>query len=535
MKTDYSQYASLSPFELKDELIKVASSQENRLMLNAGRGNPNFLATLPRQAFCQLGLFANREAELSFSFLGSGIGGLPKLTGIEARWDRFLADNADRPGVALLSKSISYVRDQLGYDPAAFLHEIVEGILGCNYPVPPRMLNISEKVIREYLVKEMIGGSVSRDEFDIFAVEGGTAAITYLFNSLKENRIIKAGDKVAIGMPTFTPYFEIPILEDYGLDVVHIEADPALNWQYPQSELDKLLDPAIKVFFVVNPSNPPSVRIDDKSLAYISKLIREKRPDLFVITDDVYGTFADEFTSLFASCPRNTALVYSFSKYFGSTGWRLGVIALHKDNILDAQIASFDDAGRAALNVRYKSLVPDTSQLKFIDRLVADSRSVALNHTAGLSTPQQVQMVLFSLFALIDSTDEYKQVLKKLIRQRHHALYRELGIPIPTDSFEVEYYTLLDFEGIAQALYGEAFARWVHENVDPNTLLFRIADETGIVMLPASGFGTRRPGGRISLANLNEYDYSNIGRALRRLADSAFGEFQQEKSATRKS
>ena len=65
MAVDYSQYAKLSPFELKDELIKLASGKENRLMLNAGRGNPNFLATLPRRAFFRLGLFATAEAELS--------------------------------------------------------------------------------------------------------------------------------------------------------------------------------------------------------------------------------------------------------------------------------------------------------------------------------------------------------------------------------------------------------------------------------------------------------------------------------------
>ncbi|MEG0276774.1 MAG: PilZ domain-containing protein, partial [Coprobacillus sp.] len=46
----------------------------------------------------------------------------------------------------------------------------------------------------------------------------------------------------------------------------------------------------------------------------------------------------------------------------------------------------------------YSSLTTDPSSIKFIDRLVADSRNVALNHTAGLSTPQQVQMVLFALF-----------------------------------------------------------------------------------------------------------------------------------------
>ena len=48
---DYSKYSKLSPFELKDSLIALAQSKRDRLMLNAGRGNPNFLATLPRRAF----------------------------------------------------------------------------------------------------------------------------------------------------------------------------------------------------------------------------------------------------------------------------------------------------------------------------------------------------------------------------------------------------------------------------------------------------------------------------------------------------
>ena len=60
---NYAQFAKLSPFELKDKLIAIASSDSQRLMLNAGRGNPNFLATLPRWAFLSLGDFAMREAE----------------------------------------------------------------------------------------------------------------------------------------------------------------------------------------------------------------------------------------------------------------------------------------------------------------------------------------------------------------------------------------------------------------------------------------------------------------------------------------
>jgi hypothetical protein len=75
--------ASLSPFELKDELIKAAGGAAverpaNVSMLNAGRGNPNFLATIPRHGFWQLGLFAMRESERSFAYMPEGIGGFPK-------------------------------------------------------------------------------------------------------------------------------------------------------------------------------------------------------------------------------------------------------------------------------------------------------------------------------------------------------------------------------------------------------------------------------------------------------------------------
>jgi aspartate 4-decarboxylase len=524
--SDYAQFANLSPFELKDELIRLASGRENRMMLNAGRGNPNFLATLPRRAFFQLGLFAVAEAELSYSYMEHSVGGLPKIEGIEVRFERFTAENRDKPGIVFLARALSYVRDQLGLSASAFLHEMVEGILGSNYPVPPRMLAVSEEVVRQYIVREMIGGHLSTEGIDLFAVEGGTAAMAYLFHTLQMNGLLKPGDKVAIGMPVFTPYFEIPKLDEFELVEVAIDADPALEWQYPDSELDKLKDPEIKIFFCVNPGNPSSVKMDDRSLNKVAAIVRDHRPDLFILTDDVYGTFADGFHSLFAVCPHNTALVYSFSKYFGATGWRLGVIATHATNVFDQALAALPIPQLEALKRRYSSLLPDVSSLKFIDRLVADSRAVALNHTAGLSTPQQVQMVLFSLFALMDESDGYKAELKKLVRRREAALYSELGLPPETGPDAVYYYALLDLEKIAERLYGPDFAAWVKQETSSGDLLFRIADETGIVLLPGRGFGVKQPAARVSLANLNEYEYVRIGRALRGMAERYFARFQ---------
>ena len=92
------------------------------------------------------------------------------------------------------------------------------------------------------------------------------------------------------------------------------------------------------------------------------------------------------FRSLLGDLPHNTIVVYSYSKYFGCTGWRLGVIARPR-----GQRVRPDDrrAARGRPEARSTSatgaLTLEPREIKFIDRIVADSRDVALNHTAGLS------------------------------------------------------------------------------------------------------------------------------------------------------
>ena len=122
-----------------------------------------------------------------------------------------------------------------------------------------------------------------------------------------------------------------------------------------------------------------------------------------LLTDDVYGTFVPGFRSLLGELPHNTIGVYSYCKYFGCTGWRLGVIAIHENNVFDDMIAKLPDANQKALDKRYGALTLEPRKIKFIDRIVADSRDIGLNHTAGLSLPQQVMMSLFSLPEMMDT------------------------------------------------------------------------------------------------------------------------------------
>lgn len=524
---ELAKFAQLSPFEFKDVLIKMASRDSDKMMLNAGRGNPNFLSLVPRHGFFQLGLFAMGESERSFGYMPEGIGGHSERNGIEARFENFIKHYWDVPGVRFLNGAASYVRDQLGLSFGDFLHEMVQGILACNYPVPDRMLTLTEKIVAYYLRREMLGGRPILGRTDLFAVEGGTAAMAYIFNSLKENKLMKKGDKIALATPIFTPYIEIPQLNTYQLVSVNLHADPLQGNQLPQSELEKLLDPEVKAFFLVNPSNPPSVKCSDAVLEKISEMVRTKRKDLIILTDDVYGTFADDFVSFYGACPHNTILVYSFSKYFGATGWRLGVIAMHEDNVIDRQIAALPKADQKELDKRYSSITTKPHELKFIDRLVADSRTVALNHTAGLSTPQQVQMALFSLYCLMDEPDAYKKATKRILQRRHAALYESMGLEQACDPNSTYYYTLVDAEVVGEKLYGRDFADWFLKKMGPGEVLARLAEESQVVLLPGKGFGSDHPSARVSLANLNETDYRKIGTAARKLLDSYYEEYKK--------
>lgn len=524
---DTTKLAALSPFELKDKLIEIASSDAERMMLNAGRGNPNFLATLPRRAFLRLGEFAIEEAERSYSYLNSGFGGLPEPIGIVERFDIFASHYKGDPGVAFLSAAVAFVKDKLGLDRSAFLAEAASAFLGSNYPVPPRMLQHAEEITRAYLAQEMFGSVPRSGDFSLFATEGGTAAMAYIFQTMSVNGLVKPGDKVALATPIFAPYLEIPPLPGLDLEVVEIRMDEEDDWQFPDDEIAKLEDPSIKVFCVVNPSNPPSAKLSTASLDKIAGLVETKRRDLMIVTDDVYGTFADDFVSLFARCPRNTLCVYSFSKYFGATGWRLGVIGLHDENAYDVAIDNLPEAQKSVLDKRYASLTTEPRTIKFIDRLVADSRAVALNHTSGLSLPQQLQMTLFALNGLMDIEGRYKQAAKRLVRQRFDTLYSHMGMTPVRMENDIAYYSLIDLKKLAASLYGDDFSAWFEANDLATDFLFRLAEETGVVLLPGKGFEVVDPSARVSLANLTEHEYASIGRFTRQVLDEFFAEFQK--------
>jgi aspartate 4-decarboxylase len=516
------KFEALSPFEIKDELIQLAKGTSKRTQtafLNAGRGNPNWVATVPREGFFLLGQFAITESKRVMEH-PAGLGGMPQANGIARRFQAWLAKHADMPGAEFLSAMVPYAVEKFGFEADAFVHELVDSIIGDNYPVPDRMLVHNERIVHEYLMWAMCGKPRPSGKFDLYAVEGGTAAMCYIFKSLKANRLLLPGDTIALGTPIFTPYIEMTHLEDYDLKVVQIKSPQENRFQYTDEEIRKLEDPKIKAFFIVNPANPSGMGMSKETITKLTRLVKTKRPDLMLLTDDVYGTFVNDFRSLLGELPHNTIGVYSYSKYFGCTGWRLGVIAVHEDNIFDKMIAKLPDTELKALDRRYGPLTLEPRKLKFIDRIVADSRDVALNHTAGLSLPQQVMMSLFSLAEMLDEKKAYQAACMEIVNRRLWTLLDGLGLSeqlSPNPNYDA-YYGLIDFEFWARKNIGDEAVEYLKKNVHPLDLAFRLAEGHGIVLLNGGGFDAPEWSLRISLANLADDVYDDIGRGVRTIA-----------------
>ncbi|WP_238900986.1 aspartate 4-decarboxylase [Clostridium sp. YIM B02500] len=518
-------YGKISPFEFKNELINLAEGQRKksaRTLLNAGRGNPNWTAATPREAFFTFGIFAVEETRRVWN--DGDLAGMPKKEGIAERLYNFLDKNKEMPGIELLRRIIDYGIKNQGFDADSWIFELTDSIIGDNYPVPDRMLIHIEKIVHEYLVSELCYNKPPVGRFNIFAVEGATAAMCYIFDSLIANELLAPGDKIGLMVPVFTPYLEIPHLPRYNFEIVHIEAteltgDGTHTWQYPESELNKLKDSSIKALFVVNPSNPPSVAIKPESVKQLIDIVENYNPNLMIISDDVYSTFVNNYRSLMADLPYNTIGVYSFSKYFGVTGWRLGTISLYSENVFDKLLKNLPEDKKAELRQRYGDLSTTPDDIKFIDRIVADSRQVALNHTAGLSTPQQVQMAFFCTFALLDEENIYKKQTKDICKRRQKLLFKGLGLDLREDPYDAAYYTEFDLLEWATCYYGSEFGEYLQINYKPVDILYKLAEESAIVLLSGGGFKGPEWSIRISLANLNDDAYSRIGEALHKILD----------------
>ena len=521
------KYDELSPFELKNILIKYAKGAHPSQMLNAGRGNPDFFNIFVRKIFSHLQYACTHISH--------------KLAPIPGR--AVFKDLHDYPPMAstnykkkILSKVLHlvpvrekrFIIDYLNYlereakkaklRPNAIFHDVVMSHLGCFYPSPPRIQPHVSLVCKNFMFNLMFGGRQTPEKssnYEFFVTEGAAAGILYIFNTLHINGLLNPGDKIALITPIFSPYLEMPSLERYRLKMVFLKGNPAKEFALDDHEIDRLKDKSIKALFMVNPANPSAFSLPLSNIKRIGNIVNSSRKDLIILSDNVYAPFVDEYNSLAYSCPKNTIEVFSLSKYFGVTGWRLGVTSLRKENNLNKLLRNLPSAKKKQLRKRYSIASTNPDRLTFMERLVMDSRQVAEAHVGGLSTPQQAILAMFLYYQMHDLGKEYKKEIQSVLRYRMELLYSELKTSPQESPRATNYYTLLFIPQITENLFGKA-ARQKLEMSNYLAFLFHLAKKYHTVLLPGKGFEADAWRIRVSLANLGTYDYKKISINLKK-------------------
>jgi aspartate 4-decarboxylase len=147
-------------------------------------------------------------------------------------------------------------------------------------------------------------------------------------------------------------------------------------------------------------------------------------------------------------------------------------------------------------------------------------------------------MLLFSTYELMDEKKAYQKACIGIVKKRVEATLEGLGIQIQPNELYDYYYGLIDIEFWARKYVGEDVVEWMKANVHPLDIVFRLAEDHGIVLLNGSGFDAPDWSVRVSFANLNDDVYDDIGRAVRAVArgyrqayEAATGKSAQAKAA----
>jgi aspartate aminotransferase len=169
---------------------------------------------------------------------------------------------------------------------------------------------------------ERVGG-LRYEPSDIVVTQGGVQGVSAVFAA-----ILSPGDEVLIPDPAWPNYEMLVLLR--GAVPVHYTLPPSQGFVPDPSEVEARITPRTRAIVFNSPANPTGAVI---GAHVVEALVRiAQRHGIWLLSDEVY----DEL--IFEGEPANAAQydrdvvigVYSFSKNYAMTGWRVGYVAVPK-------------------------------------------------------------------------------------------------------------------------------------------------------------------------------------------------------------
>lgn len=107
--------------------------------------------------------------------------------------------------------------------------------------------------------------------------------------------------------------------------------DPAQGYKLTVQQLRAAVTTKTKMIYLVDPNNPLGTCHSEQEVQEIADVARSV--GAYLVQDATYCHFAENFSPAYKHYPEKTILIYSFSKWLGFAGLRLGAILASPQNI----------------------------------------------------------------------------------------------------------------------------------------------------------------------------------------------------------
>jgi aminotransferase len=202
------------------------------------------------------------------------------------------------------------------------------------YSVAPGLPELRE-LISETLVRE---GMQYDPDGEILVTCGAIEAITATLLAT-----VGPGDDVLLASPTYASY--LPAVRLTGAVPRFVALDEDANFDLDTDAIADAVTRRTRAILLCNPNNPTGTIFSTEQMARMLDIA--ERHDLVVITDEVYKDFVytDTVPANAASFPQHrdrVVSIWSFSKAYAMTGWRVGFLAAPRERV--ARILKVHDA-----------------------------------------------------------------------------------------------------------------------------------------------------------------------------------------------
>lgn len=198
-------------------------------------------------------------------------------------------------------------------------HALDEGYT--RYPPAKGFEDLREAIARKLKIKNNI---IADPDSEVFVCSGAMHAI---FNSVLQ--IVEPGDEVIVIDPGFDYHSQIRL---FGGTPVTVKAHEQNGYKVDPADIRNAVSNKTKLLILNSPANPTGALLDRQTIQEIAEIANEN--DFFVLSDEPYEdiVFNGQHVSIGSidGMKDRTISVFSLSKSYAMTGWRVGYVTANK-------------------------------------------------------------------------------------------------------------------------------------------------------------------------------------------------------------